>query len=261
VSAAPELHVEEHGEGPPLLLITGLGYAVWCWVRQLPAFAERHRTIVFDNRGSGRSFKPPGPYTIELLAADAASVLDERGVGRAHVLGHSMGGYIAQALALRRPDLVERLVLVATSAGGPQSFPQPEATTRAWTAASGLAPEAFARATWPYSWQEGWPEAHAEEYEELFAARLEFPTPPESWAAQYAACLGFIEHDVPAEEIGRPTLVVHGDRDRIVDFRNGEQLARRIPDARLETFTGHGHLPLLEAPERFNACVLEFLAQ
>ena len=254
-----ELYVDEHGDGFPLLLITGLGYAVWCWTRQLPALAERHRVIAFDNRGSGRSSKPPGPYSIEQLADDAASVLAARRLERAHVLGHSMGGFVAQTLALRRPELVERLVLVATAAGGSEGFPQPEATTKAWLAASALPAEEYARATWPFSWQEGWPEAHPDEYEELFAARLEFPTPPESWAAQYAACQAFAERGVAVEAVRHPTLVVHGDRDRIVDYRNGEQLAQRLPDARLETFAGHGHLPMLEAPERFNAAVLDFL--
>jgi 3-oxoadipate enol-lactonase len=254
-----DLYVEEHGDGFPLLLITGLGYAVWCWTRQLAAFAQRHRTIAFDHRGSGRSFKPPGPYSIELLADDAASVLEARGIERAHVLGHSMGGYVGQALALRRPELVERLVLVATSAGGPDSFPQPQATSEAWAAAAGLPPEEFARTTWPLSWREGWPAEHPDEYEELFRVRLEFPTPPECWAEQFEACAAFLNEGAPVEQIASPTLVVHGDRDRVVDYRNGGQLAERIPNARLETFAAHGHLVPLEAPERFNAIVLDFL--
>jgi pimeloyl-ACP methyl ester carboxylesterase len=254
------LHVEVHGGGPPLLLVTGLGYAVWCWARNLDELAARHRTIAFDNRGSGRSFKPPAPYSIAELADDAASVLEERGIGRAHVLGHSMGGFVAQTLALRRPELVDRLVLVATSPGGPERHRQPEETTRAWAAARDLPPEEFARATWPLSWQRGWPEAHPAEYEELFRARLEFPTPPECWLAQYQACVAFDEQGVAAEEIRAPTLVLHGDDDRIVPYANGEQLARRIPGARLETFAGHGHLLPLEDPTRFDGVVLEFLA-
>jgi pimeloyl-ACP methyl ester carboxylesterase len=254
------LHVEERGEGPPLLLIAGLGYAVWCWTRNLDELAARHRTIAFDNRGSGRSPKPPGPYSIEELADDAAWVLESRRVERAHVLGHSMGGFVALTLAVRRPELVDRLVLVATSPGGPGRYPQPEETARAWAAARGLPPEEFARATWPCSWQRGWPEAHPDEYEALLRARLAFPTPPECWAAQYAACRAYDEAGVPVERVAAPTLVLHGDDDRVVDYRNGELLARRIPGARLETFAGHGHLLPLEDPSRFDAAVLEFLA-
>ena len=258
--AARSLHVEERGSGSPLLLIPGLGYAVWAWRHQLGPFAERLRTIAFDNRGAGRSFKPPGPYSIEQLADDAASVLDARGIERAHVLGLSMGGYIAQTLALRRPQLVERLVLVGTSPGGPDALPQPEATAAAWAAARGLPPEEHARATGHLSFSPGWTDAHPDEYESLLAARLEFPTPAECWSAQFDACLRFAQDGVPAERIAAPTLVVHGTEDRVVDSRNGELLARRIPGARLEWLDGVGHVVPLEAPERFNATVLEFLA-
>ena len=260
VGVERSLHVEERGTGFPLLLIQGLGYAVWAWRHQLGPFSERLRAIAFDNRGAGRSFKPPGPYSIELLADDAASVLDERGIGRAHVLGLSMGGYVAQTLALRRPELVERLVLVGTSPGGPDAFPQPEATAGAWAAARGLPPEEHARATGHLSFSPGWTDAHPDEYESLLAARLEFPTPPECWSAQFDACLHFVEAGVPVERIEAPTLVVHGSADRVVDPRNGELLARRIVGARLERFDGVGHVVPLEAPERFNAAVLEFLA-
>ena len=257
---APRLHVEEQGSGFPLLLIQGLGYAVWAWRHQLAAFAAHHRVVAFDNRGAGRSGKPPGPYSIADLADDAARVLDERELSRADVLGLSMGGYVAQALALARPDLVERLVLVSTSPGGPEALPQPAATSEAWAAARGLAPEEFARATAPYSFAPGWTERHPDEYESLLASRLEFPTPPECWAAQYAACEDFLARNLPVDEIAAPTLVVHGDLDRVVDPANGALLARRVPGARLVRFPDCGHLVPLEAPERFNEIVLEHLA-
>jgi 3-oxoadipate enol-lactonase len=255
----PRLHVEEHGSGPPLLLIQGLGYAIWAWRNQLAPLATRHRVIAFDNRGAGRSDKPPGPYSIADLATDAAGVLDERAVTAAAVVGLSMGGFIAQTLALTRPDLVGRLVLVGTSPGGPDAMPQPAETREAWLAARDLPPEEFARATMPYSLAPGWTDAHPAVYESLLAARLEFPTPPEAWAAQYAACEDFLARGAPVEQIQAPTLVVHGLLDRVVDPHNGELLARRIPDARLLPIPGCGHQVPLEAPDRFNDAVLEFL--
>lgn len=255
-----ELYAEEHGDGPPLLLIQGLGYAVWAWERQLPAFAERHRTIAYDHRGSGRSAKPAGPYSIAELADDAARVLEERGIAQAHVLGFSMGGYVAQTLALRRPELVDRLVLVATSPGGPDALPQPEESTTAWASARGLPPEEYARATMPISFAPGWTDEHPEEYEALLAARLAFPTPPEAWAAQYGACVDYLASDSPVEQIAARALVVHGDRDRVVAYGNGQVLAQRLPSARLESFEGHGHLLAIEDAPRFSALVLEFLA-
>jgi 3-oxoadipate enol-lactonase len=254
-----ELHVEEHGEGFALLLIQGLGYAVWAWRFQVPAFAEHWRTVAFDNRGTGRSFKPRGPYTIELLADDAAAVLDGLEIERAHVLGLSMGGYIAQTLALRRPELVRSLVLCGTGPGRPTHEPIPSKTLDLWLANAHLPPEEYARATMHLSFAPGWADANPDLYDELLAARLEFPTPPECWGAQYEACVRFVEAGAPVEKIGVPTLVVHGDADNVVPVSNGRALARRIPQAELVELPGHGHLALMEDPDHFNAAVIRFL--
>ena len=209
-----------------------------------------------DNRGTGRSPKPPGPYSIEQLADDAAETLAGR---RAHVAGFSMGGYIAQTLALRHPQLVERLVLVCTGTGGPRCIETPAQTIDAWEANATRTPAKFARATMPLSFAPGWTDEHAEEFEQLLADRLEHPTPPECWQAQYDACWRFVEQVTPVEEIAAPTLVAHGDADRIVPYGNGVELARRIQDARFEPFAGAGHLLFIEDAPRFNAMVASFL--
>ena len=255
-----ELYVEEHGAGEPVLPIQGLGYAMWAWHAQVPALAAARRAIVFDNRGAGRSVKARGPYTIELLAEDAAAVLEDVAGGvPAHVVGLSMGGYIALTLALRHPELVRSLVLTGTAAGGPETSPVPAATLDAWLAAAGLPPEEYARRTMPISFAPGWTEEHREEYERLLAARLEFPTPPECWAAQYDACTVFLECGVPVEQIDVPSLVLHGDADRVVPVENGRSLARRLLHARLVVLAGRGHLAPLETPDAFNAEALRFL--
>jgi 3-oxoadipate enol-lactonase len=251
-----KLYVEEHGDGPPLLLITGLGYAIWSWQRQIPDWERRFRCIAVENRGTGRSPKPPGPYSIEEMADDAAEMLEGR---RAHVAGFSMGGYVAQTLALRQPDLVERLVLVCTATGGPDGAPTPEETTAAWLANAGRPPHEFARATMPLSFRPGWTDEHPEEFEALLADRLAYPTPPECWRAQYDACLEWGARVTPVEEIEAPTLVVHGDADRIVRYENGAELARRIPASQFETFPGAGHLLFIEDAPRFNRMVASFL--
>jgi 3-oxoadipate enol-lactonase len=257
-----QLHVEEHwtgleGEGFPLLLIQGLGYATWAWRHQLGPLAERFRVIAFDNRGAGRSEKTPGPYSIEELADDAAGVLDGR---RAHVFGISMGGYIAQTLALRHPELVERLVLGCTGTGGTDYEPLPEETRHAWESNAHLPPDEYARNTMYLSFRPGWTDEHPQHYEELIEARLLYPTPPETWRAQYDACTAFVQQATPVERIRAPTVVIHGDADRIVPYVNGVDLARRIPDAPLETFTDAGHLFFIEEPERTNQLLVEFLA-
>ena len=250
------LYAEEHGDGPPLLLITGLGYAIWSWQRQIPEWSQSFRCIAVENRGTGRSPKPPGPYSIEEMAEDAAQALDGR---RAHVAGFSMGGYIAQTLALRHPDLVDRLVLVCTATGKPGFAPTPEETIAAWESNAERTPPEFARATMPLSFRPGWTDEHPDEFEALLADRLEFPTPPECWRAQYDACLEWGARITPVEELEAPTLVVHGDADRVVSYENGVELARRIPDARFETFPGAGHLLFIEDAPRFNGMVTSFL--
>jgi pimeloyl-ACP methyl ester carboxylesterase len=252
-----KLYREESGEGQPLLLLTGLGYAIWSWQRQLPDWTGRFRCIAVENRGTGRSPKPPGPYSIEEMADDAAEALEGR---RAHVAGFSMGGYLAQALALRHPQLVERLVLVCTATGGPHVMSTPAETRAAWLDNAERTPPEFARATMPLSFRPGWTDAYPDEFEQLLADRLEYPTPPECWRAQYDACVNWMARVTPVEEITTPTLVVHGDADRIVPFGNGVEVARRIPGARFETFAGAGHLLFLEEPDRFNLLVAEFLA-
>ena len=106
-----ELYYEQHGSGAPLLLIMGLAADSMAWLFQVPEFSKHYRTIVFDNRGVGRSSKPAGPYTISQMADDTAGLLDVLGIARTHVVGVSMGGMIAQELALRHPRLVGGLVL------------------------------------------------------------------------------------------------------------------------------------------------------
>ena len=119
-----------YGEGTPLLLVEGLGYATWMWFKQLPALAERYQVVVFDNRGVGGSDKPDEPYSIAGMADEARGVLDGLGLGPAHVLGVSMGGMIAQELALRHPSMVRGLVLACTTLGGAAATPMSPQTMR-----------------------------------------------------------------------------------------------------------------------------------
>jgi 3-oxoadipate enol-lactonase len=251
-----KLHVEERGDGETLLLHQGLGQGSWAWRYVAPMLAQHFRTIVFDTRGTGRSYVPDEPYGIAELADDAAGVLHGRA---AHVIGFSMGGYVALTLALVHPELVRSLVLAGTGAGGPKRVPRPDHVREAFDAAMSLPPEEQRRATLPYTFAAGWAEANAERVHDIVAAALEHPTPTRTIAAHTAACYRFYEDGVDVEQINVPALVIHGTDDLIVPTENGRELARRLPNARYVELPGRGHNLMLQDPETFTELVLEFL--
>jgi 3-oxoadipate enol-lactonase len=249
------LAYELRGTGDPLLLIHGLGYGRWGWGPVTDALAEDFLIALFDNRGIGGSDVPPGPYSVADLAADAVTVLDAAGFERAHVLGTSLGGMVAQELALRRPERVARLVLACTTPGGDRSHPMPAQTVRLIAEAPKLAPDVALRRFVENALS---PTVRPALVEEIMALRLANPPHQAGWKAQAAAGATF-DRLTKLEEIEAPTLVLHGTADAVVDCRNSELLAQRIPGARLELFPGCGHLFFWEEPERFVRLVKEFL--
>jgi pimeloyl-ACP methyl ester carboxylesterase len=254
--ARSKLYVEEHGDGDPVLLIEGLGQAMWVWREQIPVFAGHFRTIAYDTRGTGRSPGLDETFDMADFAADAAAILDGR---RAHVVALSMGGYVALTLALANPGLVRSLVLTATGAGGPDRVPRQQYVRDAFAAALGLPPEEYGRRTMPYTFAPDWPAQHPERFEKVLAARIERPTSYETIDAHANACYAFYNEGCEVERIDAPALVIHGDADLIVPVENGRMLAERLPNARYVELPGRGHNLPLEEPETFNELVLDFL--
>jgi pimeloyl-ACP methyl ester carboxylesterase len=244
---------ESHGTGAPVLLVQGLGYARWGWDPVVPGLAEHFRVLTFDNRGIGESDKPAGPYTAREMAEDALQVLDEAGLERAHVVGSSLGGMIAQEVAAAAPDRVDKLVLCSTTPGGPDGLPMPEVTVRLIAEAPALAPQDALRRFVENAVSV---DAPSELVDEIYARRLANPPDPAGWQAQAAAGTTFPGVD---GSITAPTLIVHGTDDNVVDFRNAELLAARIPGARVELVPGGGHLFFWEQPDTFVRIVSEFL--
>jgi pimeloyl-ACP methyl ester carboxylesterase len=244
---------EERGDGPALLLIQGLGYGRWSWEQVVPALAERYRVLWFDNRGIGDSDKPEGPYTAKLMAADALQVLDEAGVDRAHVLGASLGGMIAQELAAGTPERVDNLVLCCTTPGGAAAVPMPEVTVKLFAEAPTLAPEVALRRFVENALAA---DASAELIQELYDRRIANPPDPTGWQAQAAAGLGFAGID---RTIAAPTLIVTGTEDNVVDPYNSDVLAERIPGAEVQRIDNAGHLVFWERPDAFVRIISEFL--
>lgn len=245
---------DEHGSGGPLLLIQGIGYARWSWDAIVPGLAERFRVLTFDNRGIGESDKPAGPYTARAMADDALQVLDEAGVERAHVLGASLGGMVAQELAAAHPERVDRLVLCCTTPGGDAGVPMPDVTVRLFTEAASLDP---VEATRRFTRNAFGPDAPDELVDAVFRRRLENPPDPVGWQGQAAAGTTFAGVD---GAIAAPTLIVTGTADNVVDPRNSDVLAERIPGARVVRLEGRGHMFFMESPDEVVRIVREFLS-
>ena len=247
---------ERRGSGTPLVLIHGLGYARWGWEPVADPLAERFEVVLLDNRGIGESDAPPGPYTCAELAADVLGVLDAAGFERAHVVGTSLGGMVAQELVLAAPERVDRLVLVCTTPGGPEAAPMPAQTVQLIAEATALEPPVALRRFVENALA---PDPPQEIVERILAHRIATAQPPAAWAAQAAAGASFDAWDrLPGIEA--PTLVLHGTKDLVVDPANAPLLAERIPGARAELFEGCGHLLFWEQPARFVDVVGEFLA-
>jgi pimeloyl-ACP methyl ester carboxylesterase len=252
------LAYEARGGGDPVLLVHGLAYDRFGWGAFADLLARDFTVVLFDNRGVGESDVPAGPYTVEAMAADALSVLDAAGVGRAHVVGASLGGMIAQRVALEHPERVEKLVLACTMAGGVESFPLPQRTQELFALYPTLPREEMLLRMVKNSMADAVVATRPDLVEEIYRYRLAHAPSIEAWAAQATAGAA---HDALARlgELSMPSLVVTGDADNVVDPRNSQLLADRIPNARLEVVPGGGHLFFWEQPERVAGLVRGFL--
>jgi pimeloyl-ACP methyl ester carboxylesterase len=246
------------GDGEPLLLIHGLGYDRRGW-GPLPALlAADFQVLIFDNRGVGESDVPEGPYAVSQMAADAVAVLDDAGVDRAHVLGVSLGGYIAEEIALTYPDRVRKLVLGSTAPGGTRSHPMPQAGLEAFGRFPTMEREAGLRLMVENSLGAHGVRERPELVEEIFAYRLERAPTLAGWQAQAYAGATFDAYD-RVSGIAAPTLVIQGGADTVVDPRNADLLAELIPDARVEVVPERGHLVVWQEAELLAPIVREFL--
>lgn len=250
---------EIRGDGEPLVLVHGLAYDRFGWGRLPDLLAERFRVVLLDNRGVGESDAPPGPYTVREMAEDVVRVLDEAGIERTHLLGVSLGGYIAQEVALSWPERIERLVLCSTAVGGPSAVPMPESTQQVFATYPTMEREAGLRMFVENSLGERGVRELPELVEEIFRYRLGHAPTVEAWAAQAAAGATYVNDDRVAQ-ISAPTLVIAGDADVVVDPRNARLLAAAIPGARLELVPDRGHLLIWEDSERVAGLVTEFLS-
>lgn len=260
VGAGLALDYEVHGEtGPWVVLVMGLAYARWGWHWNARPLAERgFRIVTFDNRGVGGSDAPPGPYTVADLAADTAGLMDALGIDRAHVVGTSLGGFVAQQVALDRPDLIDRLVLVCTGFGGADYVPMPQRTLDLIEIAPTLPDEERLRRFIENAFSDGFVKERPDVVHTVMDFRRATNQPLEAYMAQWNAGATFDASD-RVGDIRAETLCITGDEDAVVDPRNTRLLAGRIPNAR-EAMLAGGHLFFIEQAEEFNRVVADFLA-
>jgi 3-oxoadipate enol-lactonase len=249
---------EVYGRGrtTPVLLVQGLGVDARGWALQRGAFGRGHRCIAVDNRGTGRSSKPVGPYDLVQMAEDAIAVLDDAGIEQAHVVGASMGGVITQIIGVLHPERTRSLTLACTACRHHQWRRELFVEWADLVAARGMS----ALAGEGLQWLVG-PRLHRRLGPAInLLSRLVMSGSPEPFVAQVDAILAMsddMRFELPSIRV--PTLVITGSQDALTPVGDAEELAELIPTARLYVLRGAAHGLMAEAPGPFNRTVLSFL--
>jgi pimeloyl-ACP methyl ester carboxylesterase len=251
------LFVERYGHGEPLVMIPGLGAGNWLWAKNTPALAKHFALIMPELRGSGRSDKPDQLYKVALFAADVKSVLDQFGISKAHVLGASLGGFVAQYFAATWPERVDKLILVSTSLGGQSQIgPDGEILSRVIRPRGKTRRERLENA-YAFNFTEDFMRKHPEELEHITAWRTQYPQPEHIYYRQLLAGHAY-DGAKFAEKIVAPTLICAGKVDPLVPVQNAAVLQRKIPQSTLLLFEGK-HIFFFEQSQKFNQTVIEFI--
>ena len=239
---------ESVGCGPAVLLILGQGMSVEAGWRTVDRLSSQFRVLAFDNRDMGRSDHSPWPYLVAQMAGDAIAVLDAAGEAHAHVYGMSLGGMVAQEVALRHRHRVCGLVLGATTPGGSRAVPQDPQVLTFFTRVGAMGAEEAAWAAVPYSYGERTRRAHGDRIAEDIARRMRHPPDALAYLHQVAAAAAHSTY----RRLGcitAPTLVVHGEQDVLQAPQNARVLAEAIPGAELRLWPEAGHLYVTDEPE------------
>jgi pimeloyl-ACP methyl ester carboxylesterase len=257
-----ELYYEVHGEGPPLVLVMGIGYDSTLWkLAQVPALSKKFRVIIFDNRDAGRSSQATSAYTIADMADDTAALMDALGVKKAHICGLSMGGMIAMETALRHPDRVDGLILTGTSGAPARAVFHPIMAWN-WVKANNASGEIFACEQFTYLFSRAFLR-NKEAVQQTIAMLSSNPNPvgPAAYDRQAKAFLQYDALDRLANVKAR-TLCIVGEQDVLTPVHECREVADKIPRAKFEVIKGDGssHVVPIERPDDFNGLVTHFLS-
>ncbi len=250
---------ELRGEGPPLVMIMGLTANMDWWAPEtLDELSRRYQVLMFDNRGAGRTETPgEGEFTCAQMADDTAGLMDGLGIERAYVLGLSMGGMIAQELALNHPEKVDKLVLCVTFCGGGNTVYPSQEVLQIMADTSGTVDDLIRR-TMSIMFPAEWLEADESQYEEFRECYLRAPCTPENTVRQFMGTTKLDTYDrLPS--ITAPTLLMCGAEDVLIPPENSRIIAGRIPGARLIEYPGAGHGFTSQSREEFAKDLIEFL--
>jgi aminoacrylate hydrolase len=251
------LHYERRGDGFPLLLVSGLGGLATYWSPQMASLADRFDVIAYDHRGIGRSDRTPPPYSVDGMAADAIGLLDALGIRRAHVVGHSTGGAIAQILALEHPDRLGAIVIAGSWTAADAYFRRLFAMRK--DVLLRLGPAAYVAGSALFLYPPYWIAEHDARLRDVEASNLADFSDPAIVAGRIDAICAF-DRRADLGRIRTPTLVVGAEDDTITPAYFSRELARLIPGAELVMLQHGGHCFSQTEPARFDEAVTSFLA-
>jgi aminoacrylate hydrolase len=253
-----QIYYEAHGEGPPVLLVPGLGGIGAYWQPNIPAFSAKHRVIIHDHRGTGQSSRSSIKYSVDQMTDDLVRLMDHLKIDRAHLVGHSTGGAIGQTLAATRPERLASLVIYSSWTKADPFFKRIFEARRTLLTTAGAA--AYVRSTAAFLYPDWWINTNAALLEER--EKITIPNFPaaEIVASRIDAIVAF-DRTADLARIKAPTLVICAKDDFLTPPYFSEELARLIPGAELQLLDKGGHCASETAPDAFNAAVLKFLRQ
>lgn len=253
-----DIFYEQRGNGPALILIPGFASGAWSWNWQLDELSRRFNVVAFDPPGIAASSIPDAPLTILSLAISTAWLLDALNIERAHLIGISFGGFIAQEFALAFPYRVEKLVLACTSYGGADHVPPSPEVLAAFASTKSLNTEERMRENLLTAFNPEYVAAYPDQTDAFCKLRAENSVSEDIYLQQLSAALAFDTSD-RVKNIVAPTLILTGDKDIVVPPQNSHNLAAAIPGNELRIIDGGSHMFFVEQADEFNRTVIEFL--